>query len=609
MSSKALALSVRGLSKHFLAKGARQTALDNVSFDAQAGALSALVGPDAAGKTTMLRLAAGLMRASQGELSVLGIDVAAHPQAVQDRISYMPQRFGLYDDLSVQENLDLYADLHGVPHSERTPRYARLMEMTDLGRFTTRLAGKLSGGMKQKLGLACTLVRSPDLLLLDEPTAGVDPLSRRELWEILEQLVQEEKLAVLISTSYLDEAARCSHVVVLHEGHVLAQGAPQTISQQAQGLCFLATPEPGQPARSLQTRLLDAPETLDAVPRGGLVRFIRSADTVQHGDPTLAAVLHHADFTSTPPTLEDGFMVMLRSRKLRDSPAYTPAPLPDRAPDAKLANETVIEVKNLVRKFDDFTAVDNTTFSVRRGEIFGLLGPNGAGKTTTFRMLCGLLAATSGELQVAGNNLRTAGAQARLKIGYVAQKFALYDNLSVQENLAFFGGAYGMHGKRLHERIQATMDQFQLREHSRSSAGQLPGGFKQRLAMAAGLLHEPEILFLDEPTSGADPLARREFWRRITALAELGTTIVITTHFMEEAEYCDRVVIQDAGRILAMGTPLEIRQQAGNTQGDQIAMEQAFIDIVEHARRQSGDKKDTDSSQHLTAPASEGSPS
>lgn len=606
MNSTALALSARGLSKHFLAKGARQTALDNVSFDAQAGALSALVGPDAAGKTTLLRLAAGLMRASQGELTVLGIDVAAHPQAVQDRISYMPQRFGLYDDLSVQENLDLYADLHGVPHKERTPRYARLMEMTDLGRFTERLAGKLSGGMKQKLGLACTLVRSPDLLLLDEPTAGVDPLSRRELWEILEQLVQEEKLAVLISTSYLDEAARCSHVVVLHEGHVLAQGTPQTISQQAQGLCFLAAPKPGQPARSLQARLLDAPETLDAVPRGGQVHFIRRADAVQQGDPTLAAVLNNAIFTSTPPTLEDGFMVMLRSQNRRESPAYTPTPPPERAPGAKSAVDTVIEVKNLVRKFGDFTAVDNTTFSVRRGEIFGLLGPNGAGKTTTFRMLCGLLPATSGELQVAGSNLRTAGAQARLRIGYVAQKFALYGNLSVHENLAFFGGAYGMRGKRLRERIQATLDQFQLREHSRSPAGQLPGGFKQRLAMAAGLLHEPDILFLDEPTSGADPLARREFWRRITALAELGTTIVITTHFMEEAEYCDRVVIQDAGRILAIGTPLEIRQQAGNTQGEQIAMEQAFIDIVEHARRQNGGENSANAPRHTTATASEG---
>ncbi|CAM5491594.1 ATP-binding cassette domain-containing protein [Eoetvoesiella caeni] len=606
MNLPAPALSARGLSKHFLAKGVRQTALDDVSFETQAGALSALVGPDAAGKTTMLRLAAGLMRASHGELSVLGLDVAAHPQAVQDRISYMPQRFGLYDDLSVQENLDLYADLHGVPRNERGPRYARLMEMTDLGRFTGRLAGKLSGGMKQKLGLACTLVRSPELLLLDEPTAGVDPLSRRELWEILEHLVQKEGLAVLISTSYLDEAARCSHVVVLHQGQLLAQGAPQTISQKAGGLCFLATPAPNQPARSLQARLLDAPETLDAVPRAGQVHFIRSAHAVQQGDPALAAVLDHASYTSTPPTLEDGFMVMLRTQGRPDARPHAPALPSQHAPAEQAAGDTVIEVKNLVRKFGDFVAVDNTTFNVRRGEIFGLLGPNGAGKTTTFRMLCGLLPATSGELKVAGNNLRTAGAQARLKIGYVAQRFALYGNLSVQENLVFFGGAYGLYGKRLRERIEAAMDQFQLREHSRAAAGQLPGGFKQRLAMAAGLLHEPDILFLDEPTSGADPLARREFWRRITALAEQGTTVVITTHFMEEAEYCDRVVIQDAGRILAMGTPLEIRRQAGNAQGAQITMEQAFIDIVERARRQDADEDASGTAHPSTAAAEEG---
>lgn len=299
-------------------------------------------------------------------------------------------------------------------------------------------------------------------------------------------------------------------------------------------------------------------------------------------------------------------MMMLRTRVRPDARPHAPALPSQRAPAEQAAGDTVIEVKNLVRKFGDFVAVDNTTFNVRRGEIFGLLGPNGAGKTTTFRMLCGLLPATSGELKVAGNNLRTAGAQARLKIGYVAQRFALYGNLSVQENLVFFGGAYGLYGKRLRERIEAAMDQFQLREHSHAAAGQLPGGFKQRLAMAAGLLHEPDILFLDEPTSGADPLARREFWRRITALAEQGTTVVITTHFMEEAEYCDRVVIQDAGRILAMGTPLEIRRQAGNAQGAQITMEQAFIDIVERARRQDADEDASGTAHPSTAAAEEG---
>jgi len=613
MSSQAPALCARNVYKHFVVKETRQSicALNDVSLQAQTGALTALVGPDGAGKTTLMRLAAGLMQPSQGELMVLGIDVNAHPQAVQDRISYMPQRFGLYDDLSVQENLDLYADLHGVPGQERRQRYARLMEMTDLGRFTQRLAGKLSGGMKQKLGLACTLVRSPELLLLDEPTVGVDPLSRRELWEILEQLVQHENLAVLVSTSYMDEAARCAHVIVLHEGRVLIQAEPHSIQEKAAGLCFVATPRANQPARILQARLLGDPQTLDTVPRGGQVHFIRKPDAIEQGDPGLAPLLREASCSPSPPTLEDGFMVVLRASLAGDggessisAPSLftrndeelavrskTSATPPSR--NNASADDTIIEVNKLVRKFGDFIAVDNTTFSVRRGEIFGLLGPNGAGKTTTFRMLCGLLPASSGTLRVAGYNLRTASAQARLKIGYVSQKFALYGNLSVNENLTFLGGAYMLRGARLRDRIRAMLKQFQLNEYSNTPAGQLPGGYKQRLAMAAGLLHEPEILFLDEPTSGADPLARREFWQRITLLAEQGTTIIVTTHFMEEAEYCDRVVIQDAGRILATGTPREIRLKAGAKQSGQISMEQAFIDIVEQARRTEGGAPDT----------------
>ena len=572
------ALKGVGLHKRFELEGTKRTvqALADVSLEIPAGTLSALVGPDGAGKTTLLRLAAGLMRADQGTLQVLGIDAAADPQAVQDRISYMPQRFGLYEDLSVQENLDLNADLHGVPKQERTERYARLMEMTDLGRFTERPAGKLSGGMKQKLGLACTLVRSPQLLLLDEPTVGVDPLSRRELWEIVQQLVDDERLSVIVSTAYLDEAERCSRVFVLHEGRLLAQGAPQQLRDNARDLCFIAKPPQGMPARTLQAKLLDAPATIiDAVPQGGEVRLIR-----QPGVDTgaLDALLDGAPCEPVPARLEDGFMVLLRAQQQprRAAPGATAAGVTGTGD----ADETVIEVKDLVRTFGDFTAVASTSFSVRRGEIFGLLGPNGAGKTTTFRMLCGLLPASSGFLQVAGVNLRHARAQARARIGYVSQKFALYGNLTVQENLEFFGGAYGLRGARLRERMQAVLEQFELQGQEQSASGLLPGGFKQRLAMATGLLHEPEILFLDEPTSGTDPLARREFWRRITALAEAGVTVIITTHFMEEAEYCDRIVIQDAGRLLAIGTPQEVRRQAGRAPD----MEEAFIGIVTKAR-------------------------
>jgi len=552
-------------------------ALDGVSLQADRGTLTALVGPDGAGKTTLIRLACGLMTAGKGELKVLDIDVAADPQQVQSRVGYMPQRFGLYEDLTVQENLNLYADLCGVTSAARKARYPQLMEMTALGPFKDRLAGRLSGGMKQKLGLACTLVRSPELLLLDEPTVGVDPLSRRELWEIILQLVNQQGLSVLLSTSYLDEAERCEHVVVLHNGKVLAQGRPEEVSKLAASRTFLADPPAGQKARSLQARLLDDPNVTDAVPEGGQVRLVRKDEAV-----TIPGMV------PTPARFEDGFMVLLR-QAVGDRPVGGLMTVDH--PPAGRGGEVVVEVHDLVRMFGKFTAVDHVSFDVRRGEIFGLLGPNGAGKTTTFRMLCGLLTVTGGTLKVAGADLRRAGASARQRIGYVAQKFSLYGQLSVAENLSFFASAYGLRGDRKRQRIEWALQQFELTSLASLPSGQLPGGFKQRLAMAAALLHEPETLFLDEPTSGADPLARREFWRRITALAEQGVTVIITTHFMEEAEYCDRVAIMDAGRVLAQGTPAEIRRRARLEPKRKATMEDAFIAIVEESRHGPSAKK------------------
>jgi ABC-2 type transport system ATP-binding protein len=594
-------------------------ALDGVSLEAEHGTLAALVGPDGAGKTTLIRLAAGLMTADDGELKVLGIDVAADPQQVQDRIGYMPQKFGLYEDLSVQENLDLYADLHGVTAAERSKRYPRLMEMTALRPFTSRLAGRLSGGMKQKLGLACTLVRSPELLLLDEPTVGVDPLSRRELWEIILQLVKEQGLTVLVSTSYLDEAERCDHVVVLHQGKVLAQGRPADVGELATERTFLAEPAAGQKARGLQAHLLDHPSVVDAVPEGGRVRFVLKERIRDDGErikeeqdkqlPLAHPLSSPHSLEAVAPRFEDGFMVLLKQtrsegdketdkeqRKQRhketDRETTTQADKETERPNSLSpglnlslsANEPVVQVRDLVRQFGSFVAVNHVSFDVQRGEIFGLLGPNGAGKTTTFRMLCGLLPASSGTLRVAGVDLRRARASARQRIGYVAQKFSLYGQLSVTENLEFFASAYNLRGPQKHDRIGWALRQFDLAGLAGLPSGNLPGGFKQRLAMAAALLHQPEILFLDEPTSGADPLARREFWRRITELSEEGVTVVITTHFMEEAEYCDRVAIMDAGRILAHGTPAEIRAHARPEENKEATMEDAFIAIVEEAR-------------------------
>jgi ABC-2 type transport system ATP-binding protein len=562
-------------------EGGEVHALDGVSIEVQAGELTALVGPDGAGKTTLIRLMAGLLAADAGTLRVLGIDPAAQPQRVQDRIGYMPQKFGLYEDLTVQENLDLYADLHGVTAAERSRRYPQLMAMTDLGRFTGRLAGRLSGGMKQKLGLACTLVRSPELLLLDEPTVGVDPLSRRELWLIVEHLVRDQGLTVLTSTSYLDEAEKAARVLVLHQGRALAQGEPAGITRIAAGRSAVLDPGPGVPVRSLQARMLDDPEVIDAVPDGGRVRLVRSqAATPAAGPATIEGLLA----TPVAPRFEDGFMVLLRGTAAHEAGVDIRL----QRPLAAAAEGSVVEVRDLLKRFGDFTAVDHVSFEVRRGEIFGLLGPNGAGKTTTFRMLCGLLPASGGTLRIAGVDVARAGAAARSRLGYVAQKFSLYGALTVAENLEFFASAYGLRGAMRRGRIDWAMRQFDLSGHSRTPSAELPGGFKQRLAMGAALLHEPDILFLDEPTSGADPLARRAFWRRITALAEQGVTVIVTTHFMQEAEYCDRIAIMDGGRVLAQGSPAEIRGLARAGEGRQASMEDAFIAVVEAARAREG---------------------
>ncbi|UCA44932.1 ATP-binding cassette domain-containing protein [Pseudochrobactrum sp. XF203] len=586
MSHDGATVSAKDLSKHFNgADGNPFTAIDNISLSVRAGELTALVGPDGAGKTTLMRMIAGLLKPDAGSLTVLGIDVAANPQQVQDRISYMPQRFGLYEDLSVQENLDLYADLHGVPQQIRKERFTRMLEMTDMTRFTQRLAGKLSGGMKQKLGLACTLVRSPDLLLLDEPSVGVDPLSRRDLWQIVQQLIDNEKLSVIVSTAYMDEAERCAQVFVLNKGTLLADGTPRNLKKRAKNLTFVATLPEGTPARELQAHLLDAPHLIvDAVPKGGNVNFIQQENIDERH---LTELLANYAVEPREEQLEDAFMILLRQQEQKKTGLTSnPAVKTNTAKPPITKDKPVIVVRDLVRKFGDFTAVASTSFDVAQGEIFGLLGPNGAGKTTTFRMLCGLLPATSGHLEVAGLNLRNARAKARERIGYVSQKFALYGNLSVRENLEFFGGAYGLIGKALKARVAASLEQFDLEPAAQS--GLLPAGYKQRLAMATGLLHEPDILFLDEPTSGIDPLARRAFWRTITSLAKDGVTIIITTHFMEEAEYCDRIAIQDAGEMLALGTPKMVRKQAGSSGTD---MNSAFIAIVEQGRQEREQKQ------------------
>ncbi len=580
MSSGAAAdgiLRVNAVSKRFTVAGRTVQALDGVGFSVRAGQVTGLIGPDGAGKTTLMRLITGLLVPDDGAIEVLGFDATSDSLAVQARVGYMPQRFGLYEDLTVQENLDLYADLQGVPSGQRPPRYRELMNMTGLAPFTRRLAGQLSGGMKQKLGLACTLVNPPQLLLLDEPTVGVDPVSRRELWAIVYRLVREQGMSVLLSTAYLDEAEHCAEVVLVHSGKVLGQDRPQHFSATLQGHVF-AVRAPALHKRLLQQRLSYAPGVLDAVIQGDRVRLVMARAQA----PQAADLLPGVENVAIEPLaarFEDGFVARLRQQQAAG--AQPPAPAPPQEVNNATGHDAVIEVAALSRRFGDFFAVRELSFDVHRGEVFGLLGANGAGKTTTFRMLCGLLPPSSGQLRVAGVDLRHAAARARARIGYMSQKFSLYGNLTVRQNLQFFASAYGLRRARRAHRVTWALEQFELTPYADSDSGELPLGYKQRLALAAALLHEPEILFLDEPTSGVDPLARREFWQRITTLAAAGVTVLVTTHFMEEVEYCDRLVIMAAGRLLTLGTPDEVKATAATAEHPEPSMEDAFIALIE----------------------------
>ena len=595
VDSPEAAISLENVSKTFPRGEGRVEALKRISLEIRKGKVTGLIGPDGAGKTTLMRLSVCLLEPDEGTLTVMGMDAARAPLAVQSAVRYMPQQFGLYEDLSVQENLDLYADLQGVPPADREERYAELTRMTRLGDFTDRLAGRLSGGMKQKLGLACTLVRPPKLLILDEPTVGVDPVSRRELWNIVSRLVEEEGMSVLLSTAYLDEAEKCDEVILLHEGEVLGQGPPGDFTREQEGRAYWVKP-PAEKKRDVQWRLSRREGVVDAVIQGDGVRVVMGDDE----EPDRDALLQESDdfeFAPVDPRFEDSYVAILQSRRGEDAKDMAAEAAPrrsdasgrtngeaneDKPGDRSPGGGPPIDVENVRRRFGDFYAVKDVSFSVGRGEVFGLLGANGAGKTTTFRMLCGLLPASDGKLRVAGLDLRRAAAKARARIGYMSQKFSLYGNLSVMENLNFFSSAYNLKGKHRQDRIDWALEGFDLRDRADAESGQLPLGYKQRLALACALMHEPEILFLDEPTSGVDPMARREFWDVINALAGAGVTVLVTTHFMEEAEYCDRLAIMVAGEILALGAPTEIKARAGKSKDEPAAsMEEAFISLIE----------------------------
>jgi drug efflux transport system ATP-binding protein len=557
--------------------GSDAPALERVSASVPAGVITGLVGPDGAGKTTLMRLMAGLLKASMGTIRTAGLDPIAAGATLRARLGYMPQKFGLYEDLTVGENLELYAELRGVVGETRAASFARLLAFTGLEPFITRPAGKLSGGMKQKLGLACVLLGRPQLLLLDEPSVGVDPISRRELWRMVNELAASG-MSVVWSTSYLDEAERCPHILLMSEGKLLYAGAPHELTGRVSGRSVQIGGVAGN-RRALLQRALRAPEVMDGVIQGSRIRLVLRDAALA---PDLAALDAgpEAWLRPTEPRLEDAFIDILGGGPGGES-ELARLMRPVILPEAR--REAVIEAVNLTKRFGSFTAAAAVDFRVRQGEIFGLLGPNGAGKSTTFRMVCGLLPPSDGHASVMGIDLRTHAAAARQRLGYMAQKFSLYGNLTVEQNLRFFSGAYGLSGARQATKVAEMLATFALTPHRGIPADELALGFKQRLALACALMHDPEVLFLDEPTSGVDPVTRREFWSHINGLVQKGVTIMVTTHFMDEAEYCDRIGLVNRGRLIATGTPDELKAAAGRDGHEAPTMEEAFIALIERS--------------------------
>lgn len=542
---------------------ATAAALKGINVECKEGQFIGLIGPDGAGKTTLLRLLAGLLKPTSGKIEILGFDPIKQELSLHQNIGYMPQRFGLYEDLSVIQNLKLYAALQGTEGKNREEQFKTLLHFTGLAPFVSRLAKDLSGGMKQKLGLACVLLKKPKLLLLDEPSVGVDPISRRELWKMVSGLVKEN-ITVLWSTSYLDEAEKCDSVILLSEGNLLYSGPPKEYTKKISDQVFLIYP-PKEKKRSLLASLSSSPGVIDSVIQSDALRLVlKEKAALPPLDPQIKVVPTTARF-------EDAFVQTLNKGPIQES---------------KLANQLelssggdgiVIEAKNVTKQFDHFTAVDNISFSVKKGEIFGLLGPNGAGKSTTFKMLCGLLKATKGSAIVLGHSLDKAPSKARAQIGYMAQKFSLYGDLSCEQNLHFFSGIYPVPILKRQEIIQEMVQTFDLKPFLSKPAKELPLGFKQRLALACCLMHRPKILFLDEPTSGVDPITRREFWGHINNLVSKGMTVMITTHFMDEAEYCDRIGLINNGKLIMLGSPDELKTKVASKENPSPTLEDAFI--------------------------------
>jgi ABC-2 type transport system ATP-binding protein len=541
-------------------------AVDNVSFQVRRGEVFGLVGPDGAGKSTTLRMLASILDPTSGTARVAGFDTQSQGDQVKENLAYMSQRFGLYPDLTVQENVHFYADLYGLSRRERDRRLNELLDFSYMRPFRNRLAAKLSGGMKQKLQLICALIHTPRVLLLDEPTNGVDPVSRRDFWRILYQLLKQE-VTILVSTSYLDEAERCNRVGFLDHGRLLNLGSPVELKRLMPGRILGIQSSQARNACKVLERHVACESSAVFGDRVHLVCRDLEGTLGKAREALENAGVPYGQIGEEKASLEDVFVSLLgESREIVQMPPGGVVPAQDgvggealHTSHPEMGLELAVRVTELSRHFGDFIAVNRLSFEVPQGQIFGFLGPNGAGKSTTIRMLCGLLTPSGGEGTVGGFDVRTQAEEIKRNIGYMSQKFSLYDDLKVEENLNFFGGIYGLKGDRLRERKDWAVEMAGLAGLRDRRTVVLSSGWKQRLALACSILHDPPILFLDEPTSGVDPLSRRRFWDLIYDMSDRGLTVFVSTHYMEEAEYCDRLALIYRANMIAIGTPQELK--------------------------------------------------
>ena len=611
-------LNIVNLKKFYL----REDRSKNVvfeNFDLRIGdtpRLISLTGPDGAGKSTLLKLICGIIAPDCGEIKFAGFVPSGENKEFVRANGYMSQSLGLYEELSVWQNLNIFAGLKGLDLKSGEEYLRGLLRRVGLLSFKNYAVDSLSGGMKQKLGVACAIAAKPRLLVLDEPTVGVDPLSRSELWAIVREYLDQSGAKCIFSTAYFDEAADADLTLILLGGKIIAQDPAAKITAALRDRTFRIDGEDYQSlARRLMfktQRFLKNSPLIDICPRDGSVDLL-SEEPISLRDlqEFLNASLEgDGENTERENGRGENFKISNENEGVKfnenGSAKFKLSPREASLEDAYIflnkaeigaanfgyekksfdAAQTVIKVRDVSKKFGSFTAVENTSFEVKKGEIFGLLGPNGAGKTTTFRMICALLGMSGGEISVMGEDLRYAKSAIRSRIGYVSQKFSLYKKLSCYQNLEYFGRSYGIGGIALKRRIEELLSEFGLQRLRNETWQNLPFGAGRNLSMACALIHRPEILFLDEATSGADPLSRRLFWNRINALARTGVSVVVTTHFMEEAEYCDRFLIQDRGKILALGSPDEVCVQHGR----RLSVQQAFINEVQKFRSEAGDE-------------------